>query len=120
MRIIQWIKRNLFKRKAKPLAAGTSIHPDWYKATQAELAQALKQPEITMQTRTLTESQLNERAFTVLRLLDGLTVNEVGQVLDRAASFARNTSQLDCGSSEYVRCEQGFAPALHQPDSAPR
>lgn len=30
MRIIQWIKRNLFKRKAKPLAVGMPFPEGWY------------------------------------------------------------------------------------------
>ena len=70
-----------------------------------------------MQTKTLTEQALNGVAFAILRSLDGLTINEVEQVLKQAASFARNTGVLDCSSSEFLRCEQGFAPAPHQSDS---
>lgn len=43
MRIIRWIKRNLFKRKMKPLATVMPFPADWYEATQTELAQVLKQ-----------------------------------------------------------------------------
>lgn len=73
-----------------------------------------------MQTRMLTEEQLDERAFTVLRTLDGLTINEIQQVFKRADLYAINTSFMLCSSSEYQRCEQGFAPALSRLVPVPR
>ncbi len=71
-----------------------------------------------MQTKMLSDDAIFEHAFAILRTLNGLTVAEVEQVLKCAAGAARNTTILDCGSSEYVRCEKGLALALHQNDKA--
>jgi hypothetical protein len=70
-----------------------------------------------MKTLELTEDQCNGHAFSLLRQLDGLTVQQINEVLERTKTFARNTAVVDCRASEYQRCEQGFAPAVHQAHS---
>lgn len=70
-----------------------------------------------MGTLELTEDQINVHAFKVLRHLQGLTVQQINEVLERSKTFAHNTAILDCSASEYQRCEQGFAPAVHQAHS---
>lgn len=57
------------------------------------------------------QAQIDAKAFAMIRLLDGLAISTIKEVIYRAALFIGATVRLDCAATDFVRAEQGFAGA---------